>query len=88
MEHAEDKNPIGRIGFTPLHLAALSGHQKICDLIRENVEDQYPLDDVGLTPKFYYWLGMVIRVYMGAANILNKLFPKKQEKRTVSGWLY
>ena len=87
LEHAEDKNPIGRIGFTPLHLAALSGHQKICDLIRENVEDQYPLDDVGLTPKFYYWLGMVIRVYMGAANILKKLFTKKQKKRTAS-WLY
>ena len=88
LEHAEDKNPIGILGFTPLHVAAIYGHQKICDLIRENVEDQNPLDDIGRTPKFYCWLGMVLRVYMGAANILKKTFTKKQEKRTVSGWLY
>ena len=84
MEHAEDKNPIGQIGLTPLHVAAHSGQQKICDLIRENVEDQNPQDDFGVTPKFYFWLGMVTRVYMGAANILEKPFSKKREKRIIS----
>ena len=29
LEQAEDKNPIGQIGFTPLHVAALSGQQDI-----------------------------------------------------------
>ena len=84
LEHAEDKNPIWHIGVTALHLAAFSGHQIICNLIRENVEDQNPVDDFGQTPKFVFWLGMVKRVYMGVANILEKPFTKKREKKIIS----
>ena len=38
VEHAQDKNPKDRFGYTTLHEAARNGHLDICRLIMDHVE--------------------------------------------------
>ena len=50
VEHAEDKNPKGRNGNTPLHVAAINGHLDIFQLIVDQVVEKSPVDNDGMTP--------------------------------------
>ena len=45
-----DKNPANNYGWT-LHVAAFNGHLDICRLIIENIDQKYPVDNLGRTPK-------------------------------------
>ena len=44
------KNPANKLGFTPLHYAAILNDLKIYKLIAENIEDKHPKDNTGITP--------------------------------------
>ena len=50
IHRAQDKNPRGKHGLTPLHQAARHGHLEICRLILHMVDDTNPVDEYGVTP--------------------------------------
>ena len=50
MNQVQDKNPKNFYGWTPLHLAALSGHSSVCEAIMKNIFDKNPSDNDGYTP--------------------------------------
>ena len=51
--HAENKNPPGSTGNTPLHYAARGQHVEICRLIIDNVVNKNPPEQDGITP--FHW---------------------------------
>ena len=46
----DKRNPGNQDGSTPLHLASSQGHEEICRLIMERVDDKNPADNRGRTP--------------------------------------
>ena len=53
LENVQNKNPTNRLGKTPLHFAASSGHFEIFKLIFKEVEDKHPKDVLGQTPLYF-----------------------------------
>ena len=50
----ENKMPRRDDGFSPLHDAALMGQVEMCKfIVKSNIEDKNPIDNLGLTPKQY-----------------------------------
>ena len=50
MNQVQDKNPKDFDGWTPLHLAALSGHSSVCEAIMKNIFNKNPSNNEGYTP--------------------------------------
>ena len=51
IHHIMDENKKNKNGITPLHIAALKGHLKTCELIVAcHVQDKNPADNDGITP--------------------------------------
>ena len=48
-----DKNPRSNDGNTPLHAAARNGHFEVCKAIMVNVQNEYPINNDGMTPQAY-----------------------------------
>ena len=68
------KNPAKKIGFTPLHYAAILNDLEIYKLIVENTEDKHPQDQMGVTP-------LHIAVENDHLEICNFVSEKKCQKR-------
>ena len=50
MNQVQDKNPKDFDGWTPLHLAAGTGHSSVCEAIMKNIFNKNPSNNEGYTP--------------------------------------
>ena len=50
LKGVKNKNPKDNKGLTPLHIAAMKGNLRICELIISSVKDKNPKEDTGRTP--------------------------------------
>ena len=69
------KNPADKIGFTPLHYAAILDELKIYKLIAGSLEDKHPQDNMGLTPLHI----AVENGHLGICNFASEKIIKKGE---------
>ena len=82
MENTEEKSPRANDGFTPLHVAALTGHLDVCKYIMEIIDDKSPRNNFGQTPIDLARIGNQQKVvdFIQSYNFGPKLKRKKGEK--------
>ena len=77
MERLEDKNPRGKFGETPFHLAAMRGNLEICKVFVKLLAEKNPSDNQGDTP-------LHLAAEIGSLDICQLISSEIQDKNPVN----
>jgi hypothetical protein len=74
LQGIKDKNPRNNEGVTPLHIAAIRGKLRICELIIANVKDKNPPEETGQTPLHL----AALEGHLAVCRLIIKILPTKK----------